>query len=66
MKIEVVKVVRAFEARLAENKEIWACGQSPYEAIGALIVNRPEYFGIQCEFAGNLFGNSKEEKPDVS
>ena len=39
-----------YHAQIKNRSEIWGCGKSSYEAIGNLVSNHPEKFGIDIRF----------------
>lgn len=42
-------VVPKYHAQLEGNGGVWACGLTPYAAIGDLILHHPEIFGVEVE-----------------
>ncbi len=49
-KIRISKKDTRYNAQIEGHPEIWGCGDTPFEAIGALISNHSEIFDIEICF----------------
>lgn len=43
-----------YHAQLKDHPGMWGCGRSPQSAIGSLIMNDPERFGLKLTELGKL------------